>query len=73
MKLSISLPDDDVEFLDRYAEQQGVDSRSAVVAKAIELLRASQLVVAYTEAWSEWDANPDNRAWDGTVADGIGT
>ena len=73
MKLSISLPDDDVEFLDRYAEQQGVDSRSAVVAKAIELLRTSQLVAAYTEAWSEWDAKPDNLAWDSTVADGIGT
>ena len=52
MKLSISLPDNDVEFLDRYAQEQGVDSRSAVVARAIELLRASQMIGAYTQAFA---------------------
>ena len=41
MKVSVSLPDDDVEFLDAYARSQGIESRSAVVHKAVRLLRAS--------------------------------
>ena len=31
MKLSVSLPDEDVEFLDRYAAEHGIGSRSAAV------------------------------------------
>ena len=73
MKLSISLPDNDVEFLDRYAQEQGVDSRSAVVAKAIELLRASQMIGAYAQAFDEWDDSSENGVWDKTAADGIGS
>ncbi|MGQ0850035.1 MAG: ribbon-helix-helix domain-containing protein, partial [Actinomycetota bacterium] len=41
MKLSVSLPDEDVEFLDQYAQTQGYESRSAVVHKAVRLLRAT--------------------------------
>jgi hypothetical protein len=37
MKVSVSLPDDDVEFLDAYAQPQGIESRSAVVHKAIRI------------------------------------
>ncbi len=40
MKLSVSLPDEDVEFLDAYAKSKGSESRSAVVHKAVRLLRA---------------------------------
>ncbi len=40
MKISVSLPDEDVEFLDRYADAQGYASRSAVVHKAVRLLSA---------------------------------
>ena len=40
MKLSVSLPEDDVEFLDAYARAQGITSRSAVVHKAVRLLKA---------------------------------
>ena len=43
MKLSVSLPDEDVEFLDQYAKTQGYDSRSAVVHKAVRLLRAAEI------------------------------
>ena len=42
MKISVSLPDEDVDFLDGYAKAQGYDSRSAVVHKAVRLLKSSE-------------------------------
>ena len=72
MKLSVSLPDEDVEFLDAYARSQGERSRSAVVHKAVRLLRASELGPAYEDAWSDWEASEDAVAWDSTSSDGIG-
>ncbi len=71
MKLSVSLPDEDVKFLDEYAEQLGIESRSAVVHRAVRLLQASELGPAYEAAWEEWAAG-DADAWDATVADGLG-
>lgn len=70
MKLSVSLPDDDVEFLDAYAEREGVASRSAVVHRAVRLLRASELGPAYEDAWAEWDASDDAALWASTTGDG---
>ncbi len=70
MKLSVSLPDDEVNFLDRYSELHGVGSRSAVLLKAIRLLRISELGSAYAEAWSEWDES-DGESWETTSGDGI--
>ena len=72
MKVSVSLPDDDVEFLDSYAQAQGIDSRSAVVHKAVGLLRASQLEHAYEEAWAAWSAAGDAGAWEAAAGDGLG-
>ncbi len=70
MKVSVSLPDEDVEFLDAYASTRGVGSRSAAVHRAIRLLRASELGAAYEEAWAEWD-RVDGDLWDTTVGDGL--
>ena len=70
MKLSVSLPDDDVSFLDQYSEQHGVGSRSAVLLKAIRLLRISELGSSYAEAWSEWSED-DGDMWETTSGDGI--
>ncbi len=53
----MSLPDEDDEdvvFLDAYAETQGYASRSAVLHKAVRLLRASELGPVYESAWAEW-------------------
>jgi Arc/MetJ-type ribon-helix-helix transcriptional regulator len=72
MKVSVSLPEDDVEFLDAYAQAQGYDSRSAVLHKAVELLRASGLGDAYEQAWQDWTASGDAEVWDATSADGMG-
>jgi Arc/MetJ-type ribon-helix-helix transcriptional regulator len=71
MKLSVSLPDDDVEFLDAYARAQGIGSRSAVVHKAVRLLKASELGPAYEDAWREWAESGDENVWDATAADGF--
>jgi Arc/MetJ-type ribon-helix-helix transcriptional regulator len=71
MKLSISLPDDDVSFVDEYAQRRGPASRSSVVHRAIELLRMSELERAYAEAWDEWDRSEDSDLWDTTTGDGI--
>lgn len=70
MKVSISLPDEDVEFLDTYAQREGFASRSAVLHKAVRLLRAAELGAAYEDAWSEWDATGDGALWETTAADG---
>ena len=71
MKISVSLPDEDVEFLDAYVEEQGFTSRSAVVHKAVRLLRASELGAAYEDAWDEWETSGEAGAWDATTADGL--
>jgi len=71
MKLSVSLPDEDVEFLDAYAEEHGIESRSAVVHRAVRTLRASQLADAYADAWEEWSADKTSKYWDAVANDGL--
>jgi Arc/MetJ-type ribon-helix-helix transcriptional regulator len=71
MKLSVSLPDEDVAFLDAYANEQGFASRSAVLHKAVRLLRGAQLSAAYEEAFVEWEQTGNAAAWETTVGDGL--
>ena len=71
MKVSVSLPDEDVEFLDHYAASNGMTSRSAAVHKAVRLLRSSGLGAAYEQAWSEWAADEDTEVWETVVSDGV--
>jgi Arc/MetJ-type ribon-helix-helix transcriptional regulator len=71
MKVSISLPDDDVEFLDAYAQSQGIESRSAVVHKAVRMLRVSELGEAYEEAFTSWEDQGEAAVWDAVTADGL--
>jgi len=71
MKISVSLPDDDIEFLDEYARTQGYASRSAVVHTAVRILRASKLGDAYADAWQEWEESGNAEVWEPTTADGL--
>jgi Arc/MetJ-type ribon-helix-helix transcriptional regulator len=73
MKVSISLPAEDVEFLDSYARARGRQSRSAVLHKAVGLLPATQLVDAYEQAWDSWASSADAEAWEAAAADGLGS
>jgi Arc/MetJ-type ribon-helix-helix transcriptional regulator len=70
MKVSVSLPSADVEFLDEYAVREGYESRSAVVQKAVRLLRGAQLGAAYEDAFLEWESEGEADVWDVTAGDG---
>jgi Arc/MetJ-type ribon-helix-helix transcriptional regulator len=73
MKVSMSLPAEDLEFLDAYAQAEGYSSRSAVLHKAVRLLRAAELSSAYEEAWEEWSASGEAATWEVTAGDGVGS
>jgi Arc/MetJ-type ribon-helix-helix transcriptional regulator len=72
VKLSVSLPGQDVEFLDAYAKSRGLESRSAAVQEAVQLLRSGELEAAYASAWAEWTQAGDGPLWESTAADGLG-
>lgn len=67
----MSLPAEDVEFLDAYARSKHIESRSAAVRKAVMLLRASELGAAYEDAWQEWAESGTADEWDAVVGDGL--
>lgn len=71
MKIGVDLSDEDVEFLDSYAQAQGYESRSAVIGLAVRVLRASKLGDAYADAWLEWEQSDDSELWDRATADGM--
>jgi Arc/MetJ-type ribon-helix-helix transcriptional regulator len=71
MKVSISLPGEDVEFLDAYAREQGLESRSAALHRAVRLLRTAELGGAYEAAWREWAADGDADVWEIATDDGL--
>jgi len=69
MKVSVSLPHDDVEFLDHYAAAQGLGSRSAALHRAVRLLRGAELAPAYEDAFVAWDESDEAAAWEAAVGD----
>lgn len=69
MKVSVSLPDEDVEFLDHYAAAEGLGSRSAALHRAVRLLRGTELAPAYEDAFVAWDESGEAADWDATVGD----
>jgi len=71
MKVSVSLPGEDVAFLDEYASAHACASRSAVVHQAIRVLRLGELQDAYGEAWAEWESSGEASRWDAVAGDGM--
>jgi Arc/MetJ-type ribon-helix-helix transcriptional regulator len=71
MKLSISLPDEDLAILDEYARTAGLPSRSAALRHAVRMLRLPDLEQDYEAAWREWETSGEHAAWSVTAADGI--
>ncbi|GLI26467.1 hypothetical protein ARHIZOSPH14_07090 [Agromyces rhizosphaerae] len=65
-KVSLSLSDADIAFLDGETLSGAYPSRSAAVQDAVRMLRESRLADAYAEAFGEWDDD----GWDATAADG---
>lgn len=70
VKLSVSLPDADVELLDAVAEERN-ESRSAALQRAVRLLRESRLGDQYEQVWKEWEESGEAAVWDVTAGDGI--
>ena len=71
MKISVSLPEEDVAFLDAYAQEAEGLSRSAAVHDAIALLRTARLMTDYAQAFDEWIDSGEAAVWDAVVADGM--
>jgi Arc/MetJ-type ribon-helix-helix transcriptional regulator len=67
MKISVSLPDDDIRFLD----ERGSGNRSAVLHEAVELLRRRDLSTQYAEAFTEWNESGEATVWEQSSADGL--
>ena len=71
MKLSISLPEEDVDILDDYVRSSGLPSRSAALRHAVRMLRLPELEQDYEAAWKEWEESGEQEAWSLTEADGL--
>ena len=71
MKLSISLSEADVTILDEYMRDTGLPSRSAVLQRAIRLLRYTALEHDYAAAWQEWESSADRLEWERIISDGL--
>ncbi|MGH3327836.1 MAG: ribbon-helix-helix domain-containing protein [Streptomycetales bacterium] len=67
----MSLPREDVEFLDAYARSQGYVSRSAALHKAVGLLRSGELAGEYEDAWRSWTVSGEAEVWAAVTADGL--
>lgn len=65
-KISISLSQSLLQFIESYKIAKGCKSPSQVIELALELLRNQELESAYRQASSEVDSD-----WDLTVADGL--
>ena len=66
----MSLPEEDVRFLDEYSAGAESASRSSVIHTAITLLRQSRLQESYAAAFDEWDAD-EAPLWEPVAADGL--
>lgn len=71
MKVSISLTEADLEALDRYVDQAGLESRSAGVQHAIRRLADPRLEASYAAAWEEWETAGEDEAWAAVTSDGL--
>jgi Arc/MetJ-type ribon-helix-helix transcriptional regulator len=71
VKLSVSLPEQDVAALDRYAETSGLRSRSAALQHAIRLLSDPELEQDYATAWEDWESSGEAAVWEASTGDGL--
>jgi Arc/MetJ-type ribon-helix-helix transcriptional regulator len=70
VKVSVSLPEDDVAFVDRYAREHGT-TRSAAMHEAVQMLRRRDLAADYGAANDEWVTSGEADVWDAVTGDGM--
>jgi Arc/MetJ-type ribon-helix-helix transcriptional regulator len=75
VKVSVSLPEEDIEFLDALVREERAESRSAAVHQAVSSLRSSRLEAAYEAAyeaaWADWRDSGDAEVWEPATGDGL--
>ncbi len=64
MKLSVSLPDAECDFLDQCVQDGRYPSRSAVLLRALRLLKSADLGAMYGAAFEEWELSEEGSDWD---------
>jgi hypothetical protein len=69
-KLSVSLSEDDVAYLDLVAADFA-GNRSAAIHRLIRLKRELDAEGAYAQAFDEWEASGEQELWDRTAGDGL--
>ena len=65
-KLSISLPRQQIEFIENYQSEHHYKTRSEVIKKALYLLQQAQLEACYREA-----SQMEEDVFDSTTSDGL--
>lgn len=69
-KLSISLPEQDVSYLDTLIDEH-TTSRSAAVHQIIRRMRELDAEYGYAQAMVEWEESGEAELWDQTAGDGL--
>jgi Arc/MetJ-type ribon-helix-helix transcriptional regulator len=70
VKISVSLPDEDLAFLDAWVAEHRYPSRSAGLRHALTLLRTGELGPAYEDAWRSW-SGAEAGTWESAAGDGL--
>ncbi len=70
-KLSISVKDNWLSFIEEYQKNYNIKSRSEVLERGLAALKQLELQDQYHLAYKEWFNSDENDIWDLTTADGI--
>jgi Arc/MetJ-type ribon-helix-helix transcriptional regulator len=71
MKVSVSIPEEDVAYLQAQVDAGRFPSRSAALHAAVRGLRDRDRGADYVAAWEDWAASEDAALWEGTIGDGF--
>lgn len=71
MKLSVSLTQSQIAFLDRYQQAHKLGSRSEALQHALQQLQDRELEEAYRLAGEEWAGSEDAALWERNSGDGL--
>jgi len=71
VKVSTTISEYDLAFLERYANRHRLQSRAAGFHDAISALREKELEAQYEEAYQEWYESGEAEVWECVSGDGI--
>lgn len=71
VKVSVSLPEEAVAFLDEQSRSGVYPNRSAAVVAAVTMLRCVSMTDSYAAAWDEWEQSGEDALWENVAADGL--